>query len=191
MKPFHTMAPSGASAVAGALRRTEGIAVWRGCPPNRAGRVRLPGSWHQPATQPAEPKAQTSAAIEPREVSPQDVWWRLEDLWLRLARHCTVRVEQDGDNHSLVVGGFRHAQGGEFDELRSAVFDDASYHWNLGGEHGALVALIAYRGDDLFFMLTPTARMATWPDGTEVAAMVQGFLSSLRLRQSATWWAAA
>lgn len=191
MKPFHTMTPSCASVATGGLRRTEGIAVWRGRTPNRAGRVRLPGRWHLPATQPAEPEAHTSAVIEPCEVSPQDVWWRLEDLWLRLARHCAMRVEQDGANHSLVVTGFRQALGGELDELRSAVFDDASYHWQQEGEHGALVALIAYRGDDLVFMLTPTTRIEAWPDGTEVAAMVQGFLSGLRLRQGASWRAAA
>ncbi len=191
MKPFHTMAPCRASAATGGLRRADGIAVWRGRPPNRAGRLRLPNRWHQPATQPAEPEAHTSVVTEPCEVSPQDVWWRLEDLWLRLARHCAMRVEQEGANHSLVVGGFRHAQEGELDELRSAVFDDASYHWQQGGEHGALVALIAYRGDDLVFMLTPTTRIEAWPDGTEVAAMVQGFLSGLRLRQGASWRAAA
>ena len=191
MKPFYTMAPSRASVATGGLHRTEGIAVWRGCPPNRAGRVRLPGRWHLPATQPAEPEAHTSAVIEPCEASPQDVWWRLEDLWLRLARHCTVRVEQDGANHSLVVTGFRHAQGGELDELRSAVFDDASYLWQRGDEHCALVTHIAYRGDDLVFMLTPIIKIEAWPDGSDVAALVQGFVTGVRLKQAASWRAAA
>lgn len=191
MNPIHAMGRACVPAIAGGLRRTEGIAVWRGRPQHRAGRVRLPGRRHRPATPEVDPQVDTAALIEPSETSPQEVWWRLEDLWLRLAHHCSLRVEQDGSNHSLVVNDFRHVRGRELDELRSAVFDNASYHWQLANDHGSSVVLIAYRGDDLVFMLTPAPRIEAWPKGADLASMVQGFLAGLRLKQAPARRAAA
>lgn len=133
----------------------------------------------------AKPTPPTPEA--PADTTAQAVWWGLEDLWLRLAVHRSLRVEREGESEGevcrIVVADFRHATVGAVGDLRAPVFDDNTYHWHAHGDAGAWVRLIDYRGDDLVFTLNRLAVIAAWPEGADLVWQVSAFL--LRLPQVA------
>jgi len=99
--------------------------------------------------------------LEPRdEMPPVEVWWGLEDLWIRLHRAGRLKV-QGAD--TLLLPSFRHRA--TADELGQAVFDVMRYGWRVGLARGSFVQTLHYDGDDLICTLAPTCAMANWPDG--------------------------
>ena len=113
------------------------------------------------------------------DTGPQDTWWALEDLWSRLAMHCPVRVEREGDTHHVVIEGFKRAGEGAVAALRSVVMDAATYRWRAAGRCGDFVRSIEYRGDDLVCTLAGLRLIESWPDGPDLVWQVEGFLLRL------------
>ena len=99
----------------------------------------------------------------------QDVLWRMEDVLLRVAVFCPVRVEGGADQHVLRIVGFRRRDAGPADSLRWAVLDVDRYRWQTsaaaGAKAGSFVQLIEYQGDDLLLRLAPMRHIKTWVDG--------------------------
>ncbi len=126
-------------------------------------------------------------------LSPCEVWWRLEDLWLRLGQHAEVSLQEDGSACSLVITGGGLEAKAELGLLCAHAADPEGYAWRIGDRKGSFVQWIDRQGDDLVCQLSPCWCIESWPEGPEVAAMVQGFLAGLRLkqRQAPRWQAAA
>ncbi len=146
---------------------------------------RMPGDDSARGTDPAAPlrpllidEAQVDL-VDP-EQTPQDVWYGVEDLWLRLAVELPVRAEADGPLWRVVVCGFRHARDGRMRELRLRALDTDVFTWRLEGRRGAFVQLIAYEGDDLVFTVATMAAIERWPQGQDVGWQVRGLLARLR-----------
>lgn len=112
--------------------------------------------------------------------SPQDVWYGVEDLWLRISAELPVRAEGEESQWSVRVAGFRHACDGQMRGLRERALDSEAYTWRLAGERGAFVRLIAYEGDDLVFTGSALAAIERWPGGQELGWQVRGLLARLR-----------
>jgi len=111
---------------------------------------------------------------------PQDVWWFMEDLWLRLAAELPMRVLSEQGQVLVVVQGFRRAMSGAAGDMRAVVLDSDTYTWRQQGARDAFVRLIAFRGDDLVYVLTPLRQVQRWPRGPDLALQVQGLLAKLR-----------
>jgi hypothetical protein len=127
--------------------------------------------------------AQNEVVFADTERSPQDVWFEVEDLWLRLAALLPVRMEDRGGTCHLRFNQFRHATEGEMAELRFRALDVDTFTWRLGGESGAFVKLIAYEGDALVFTVTPIPTVVRWPQGDDLGWQVKGFISRMRVLQ--------
>lgn len=99
----------------------------------------------------------------------QDVLWRMEDVLLRVAAFCPVRVEGGADQHALRIVGFRRRGSGPADSLRWAVLDAVCYRWQTsaaaGAKAGSFVQLIEYQGEDLLLRLAPMRQIKPWVDG--------------------------
>lgn len=113
---------------------------------------------------------------------PQEVWWAVEDLWLRLAALLPMSVHLEQGQLLLVVQAFRLAVCGEVGDLRAAILDSETYTWRQQNERDAFVRLIEFRGDDLVYVLTPLNQMRRWSRGPDLVLQVQGLLAKLRAR---------
>lgn len=129
---------------------------------------------------PVQAKAPPADAV-PIETGPQDCWWQLEDLWLRLAMHCRMSVEREGDVHTLVISGFMQdwARTGPVGALRMEVMDPSTYGWHAAGSSGAFLQWIDKRGDDLICRFVSLGQIESWPDGPDLVWQVKGFLLRL------------
>lgn len=119
------------------------------------------------------------------ETGPQDTWYALEDLWSRLAMHCPVTVERDGDTHHVVIAGLKGMRDGPLGALRGEVMAPRTYRWYAAGAQGDFVGVIDFRGDDLVCTLATLRLIASWSDGDELVWQVKGFLLRLE-RMSCT-----
>lgn len=99
----------------------------------------------------------------------QDVLWRIEDVLLRVAAFCPVRVEGTADQPVLRIVGFKRKGSGPADSLRWAMLDVDSYRWEQatarGSKAGSFVQLIEYQGDDLLLTLAPMRQVKAWMEG--------------------------
>lgn len=121
--------------------------------PRPANRVRLP-SFDLPDTD--------------GEFVPLEVWWSLEDLWLRLHQVGRLQVV---DADTLVLPCWRHWQADP--ALRAAVFDVDGYAWGSAwrSDRGSFVRALDYDGDDLVCRLTPASDVQGWPDGASLVLL--------------------
>lgn len=110
---------------------------------------------------------------------PQDTWWALEDLWTRIAMHCPVSTERDGDSPLLTFTGFKRIWDCPTDVIRRQVMDMQTYRWRAQGIQGDFVRTIDCRGDDLLCQLTSSRLMEKWPDGGDLVWQVRSFLVRL------------
>ena len=117
------------------------------------------------------------------EQAPQDVWFGIEDLWLRMAALLPARADCVGGAWQVRFAGFRHAGDGDMAELRVRALDVDTFSWHLAGERGAFVRLIAYEGDDLVFTVTSIPTIVRWPQGDDLGWQVKGFLARMRALQ--------
>lgn len=117
------------------------------------------------------------------ERAPQDVWFEVEDLWLRMAAQLPVQIEDRGGVCTLRFGGFRQALGSEMAELRSRALDLDTFAWRLGSERGSFVRLIAYEGDALVFTVTSIPTIVRWPQGDDLGWQVKGFAARMRVAE--------
>lgn len=119
------------------------------------------------------------------ETGPQDCWWQLEDLWSRLAMHCRMTVEREGDVYTLVIEGFMQdwARTGPVGALRMTVMDPNTCGWHAASTKGAFLQWMDRRGDDLLCRFVSLRQIEEWPEGPDLVWQVKGFL--LRLHRMA------
>ena len=121
--------------------------------------------------------------------SPVEVWWALEDLWLRAAQCMAVTVELREPAMRIVVHRLRASWDNPAAALRRHLIDLDTYRWRQGGHHGqggSFVTLLEAEGEDLVCTLTPTRVIEGWPDGADLVCLVRAFL--LRLRELTHPW---
>ncbi|MCK6376523.1 MAG: GIY-YIG nuclease family protein [Zoogloea sp.] len=123
--------------------------------------------------------ASVVAAIEPDQ-TPQEVWYAVEDLWLRLAQEMPVHTECDGPTWRVTVRRFRHAFRWDTADLRRRALDIDSFAWRTDGQNGSFVRLIAYEGDDLVYTVATLSSVVRWPQGEDVGWQVRALLGRLR-----------
>jgi hypothetical protein len=128
---------------------------------------------------PRQPQAIDDAVPEP---TPQAVWWRLEDLWLRFAALGLLSVEEGVFVVLHDLRGARATAGAG--ELRSFALDAETYQSRAGGRIRTFVRTIAFRGEDLVCELTPASVIARWPDGEGLALQVRAFVARLAAMSS-------
>jgi hypothetical protein len=114
-----------------------------------------------------------------RECDPQELWWALEDLWLRLAQACPITV--DTREPRITVHGLRRHVAGPLGELRAVALDPQRHRCRCDGHWLSFVRWIGFEGADLVVQLTPPAAVQRWHEGAELAQQMRGSL--LRLAQ--------
>ncbi len=113
------------------------------------------------------------------ETGPQDTWWRVEDLLLRLGLQFAVTVA-GGDCPHVTVHGFRGLDTQRAGHLRSAALDADSYQCWRDGRPLSFVQFIRTEGDDLVLEFKPLHVFERWEGGLDLAWQVKGFLARLR-----------
>jgi hypothetical protein len=124
-----------------------------------------------------EPRVDETSGIE-------ETWGRVEDIWLRLARHpglaCTTVSDPVQGDHVLM---FR-IQGGSIDCEETLILElaacSSTYTWCEAGRNSSLVSYVAWCGDTLVMDLTPFQQMQTWPGGQGLVWQIQALLGRLR-----------
>ena len=126
-----------------------------------------------------------AAYPERPEVTPEEVLWQVEDVWLRLAACVPVIVETDPvyeDQSTLRFKGL--AAYGVEELLERAVLDPGFYRWRAGGCAGTFVEAIDVEDDDVLVRLTPMRVVRRWDGGD---SLVWRVLSVLRQLRSVGW----
>lgn len=126
------------------------------------------------------------AAASTCDVGAMEVWWALEDLWIRAARCMAVSVQIREPAIRIVVHGLRANWDGPAAELRGPLLDLDTYRWHQGGRGGSFVTLLEPEGTDLVCTLTPMRVIEGWPEGGNLLSLVRE--SVLRLREMTTLW---
>ena len=136
---------------------------------------------------PLEPDFET--AVESADgLGALEVWWALEDLWLRAAQCMAVTVELCGPDMKVVVHRLRASWDTAAAELRGPLIDLDTYRWSQGGASGSYVTFLHAEGEDLACTLTPARVIEGWPEGGDLVCLVRAFV--LRLREMTNLWRA-
>jgi hypothetical protein len=117
------------------------------------------------------------------EQTPQDAWYSVEDLWLRLAGLLPARAEIDGTTWRFIVSGVREALDREIEQLRIVALNVRTYGWQLDGQRGSFIRSIDFEADDLIFTVASISTIVRWPQGDDLGWQVKGFFARLRTRQ--------
>lgn len=126
------------------------------------------------------------AAASASDVGPMEVWWALEDLWMRAARCMAVSVQIREPAIRIVIHGLRASWDGPAAELRRPLCDLDTYRWRQDDQSGSFVTLLEPDGTDLICTLTPMRVIEGWPEGSNLVSLVRE--SVLRLRETTTLW---
>lgn len=125
-----------------------------------------------------------------RVVYPTDIADTLsavEDLWLRTARHPSLRVvvvrdAMAGDN-LLLVRSLTEDLDEEAIHLLNAVKNGARYQWRQNGTTGSLVSDIRLIDSTVVVELTPLKQLRRWPDGDAMEWALQSLLNRLNAQE--------
>lgn len=119
------------------------------------------------------------------EVTPEEVLWQVEDVWLRLAACVPVIVETDPVYEDQSTLRFKGLVGCGVEELlEKAALDPGLYRWRAGGRAGTFVEAIDVEDDDVLVRLTPMRVVRRWDGGD---SLVWRMLSVLRQLKSVGW----
>lgn len=113
---------------------------------------------------------------------PQDVWCRLEDLFLRIAAFVNVSVQFDAEGARIVLHGITHLHDPEFKELRHAAQELRTYGWQTDEARGSLVRTVERQELNLVCTLASPRQIERWPGGEQLCCDVQRFLVELGRR---------
>lgn len=106
----------------------------------------------------------------------------IEDLWLRLLAHFTVKLSCQHDMYELAFVGIKTATlEGHASQLLTLVADPNTYGWNVLEHRGQFIDGIDYRGSDLILQVRPLSHIQRWPGGEQMACEVKSFM--LRLQE--------
>ncbi|MFM7705680.1 MAG: hypothetical protein ACKO6D_12390 [Rubrivivax sp.] len=136
----------------------------------------------KPVSYPGLAQTWDAAFPELPEITPEEVLWQVEDVWLRLAACVPVIVEADPvceDQSTLRFRGLVSSGADEF--LEKALLDPALYRWRAGGRAGTFVEAIDVEDDDVLLRLTPMRVLRRWEDGATLVWRVMGVVRQLRL----------
>lgn len=95
------------------------------------------------------------AAASASGLGPLEVWWALEDLWLRAAACMAVTVELHATQMRIVVHRLQADWNNPAADLRRPLLDLDTYRCSQGGQQGCYVSMLHNEGDDLVCTLTP------------------------------------
>lgn len=126
-----------------------------------------------------------AAYPERPEITPEEVLWQIEDVWLRLAACVPVIVETGPvyeDQSTLRFKGLVAC--GVEELLERAVLDPGLYRWRAGGCASTLVEAIDVEDDDVLVRLVPMRVVRRWAGGD---SLVWRVLSVLRQLRSVGW----
>jgi len=140
---------------------------------------------HKPLSYPGLTPTWNPTSPELPEVTPEEVLWQIEDVWLRLAACVPVTVETDPvyeDQSTLRFKGLVAC--GVEELLEKAVLDPGLYRWRAGGRAGTFVEAIDVEDDDVLVRLTPMRVVRRWEEGD---SLVWRILSVLRQLRSVGW----
>lgn len=118
------------------------------------------------------------------ETQPQDVWWRVEDLLLRLVMHCPVTVHAPPEARVVVHGLWKGTEG-VLGQLRQAALDADTFQCRHDGRWLAFVQTIDRDGEDVVLQFTPLKLIERWPLGPDLVWQVGGLLAQLKHRAPA------
>jgi hypothetical protein len=117
---------------------------------------------------------------------PLEVWWALEDLWLRTAQSRAVTVKAGNARHQIVIHRFRSDCEALTDELRWPLLNLDTYRWRQDECSGNFVTFLNYEDQDLVCTLSSFRVIEGWVDGADLVCLVRAFL--LRLREMPNRW---
>ena len=114
----------------------------------------------------------------------EDTWSRVQDFWLRMARHPDIACTSVSDpiqSDNLLM--FR-IQGEAFDCEGALLLEVAgcsrTYKWCEEGSQGSLVADVNWYGDTLVIDIPSFHQMRAWPGGDSLVWQMQALLRRLR-----------
>ena len=110
---------------------------------------------------------------------PQDVWWRLEDLFLRIAAFVKVSVQFDAGGARIVLFGIMQLHDPKLKELRRAAQELRTYGWQTEEARGNFVKTLERQGPTLVCTLASPVQIERWPGGEQLCCDVQRFLVEL------------
>jgi hypothetical protein len=141
---------------------------------------------HLPKATVCVPVLDTGPVAVERVASPQDVWWALEDLWLRLYALGLVEIEVDAGRRVVVIRRLRDAEAQVAGELRTVALDAETYQSRAGGQVRSFIRTLEFRDQDLVCELTSAAAIGRWPEGESLALQVGALMTRLSMagRQS-------
>lgn len=108
-------------------------------------------------------------------------WMAIEDLWLRLLAHFTVKMSCQHGMYELAFVGLKtvtldsHAS-----QLPTLAADLKTYAWHMDAHWGQFIDGIDYRGSDLILQLKPLSHIQRWPDGEQMACEIKSFMLRLQ-----------
>jgi hypothetical protein len=137
---------------------------------------------------PVTPLTHVPQETELDDVSPQQVWWGLEDLLMRVSNFVPVRLGS-GELQEISLVGFRALSMEDLGELRHPLIDLQTYAWRHSGKSGSFVSLIRYEADDLVLTLTSLRVMARWHEGAQVVSQMRQYLNALSQGRYQRWQA--
>lgn len=114
------------------------------------------------------------------DADPLEVWWALEDLWLRTTQRRPVTTRPGDPSPQIVIHGFKPGCGSMPDELHWPLINLDTYYWQQDGRAGHFVSLLSYEGSNLVCTLTSFRVMEGWAGGPDIVCLVRAFLLRLK-----------
>lgn len=111
---------------------------------------------------------------------PQDRWYAIEDLLLRLASRLPVHALLAEGHWRITLAGIQVHEDSEVRVLAAVAADKSTFTWRSACQRGCFARSIFIDGSDVEIALASLASMARWPQGVDIAWQVTAFMSRLR-----------
>ncbi len=114
------------------------------------------------------------------EQSPQDKWYAIEDLLLRVAARRPVHAVLVDDHWHITLAGILEQVDDEVRSLAAIATDKETFVWRSEGQRGCFAQAVLSEGSGLVIVLSSVATIARWPLGVDLAWQVTALMSKLR-----------